>query len=105
MSDEKGKDKQESEKKSESIISSSETKKKKAPRQVKTSTFASSLAGVIIIALVLIGGFYYLQTKASSEHKDQAVDQVQNEMQAEIDELNKTISDLEEKDKTKTMTK
>ncbi len=94
-------EKEQKEEKTDSILAQAEAdKKKKQKKQVKSSTFASTLVIIIIVAAIIIGGGYYLQNKAANENKDQAVDQTKEEMQAQIDELNKKISNLEDKDIT-----
>lgn len=79
--------------------SSPEKKKKKLPKEVKSSTFASTLAVIIIIAAIVIGGGYYLQSKSADENKNQELSEAEEQYQAQLNELNDQIKNLEEKDR------
>lgn len=74
-------------------------KGKKERKKVKSTTFASGLASVVLIAVVIIGAGYYFQTKAADENEKQSLSEMEKQYQSEIEKLNEQIKELKERDK------
>ncbi|MFZ5365653.1 MAG: hypothetical protein ACOZBH_05680 [Patescibacteria group bacterium] len=76
-----------------------EKKKHRLPQEVKSSTFASTLAVVIVIAAVIIIFFYYIQHQSAEDEKNTALYRVEEQYKNQIGELSAQIKNLEDKDR------
>ncbi|HUT21959.1 MAG TPA: hypothetical protein VMX18_00960 [Candidatus Bipolaricaulota bacterium] len=94
MSDEMGKHNQEMKE-----FGNKEKTSRKLPETLKPTKAASIIVGVVLILITTAVIFYFSQSQTVQRAKETVGAATQNELQAKIDELNKHVADLEEKDR------